>query len=343
MANHPQQQFGQGLGNGGDGPPNERQHANPQRGHYAESLRPIVVRDHQKSADGVRFGEHQEPGYHVGYQNSSYGAEYGRVPETYRPPGSFANSRHTSDYRHPVQSGPSHRTIERKGTPLRKSSSSQGSHRDRMRTRARPAREAPSRESASERLAKILAQRKAESSARSAPKAQPPTPPTPAQVAQGQVQPDLERRFQDQEQRFQAAMTMTQQQAAIIVAMQQEHDQLRREHDTLVDQLNEAARNGAFPAFAPAPRAHIETAAEPLRPNISQSSQGHAGEYHSIHMLSSQEAGSLQSAPGIGQQMAPSGFGNGLTPTESQISSLQSYLKGTLPKGDFGQPPGREN
>jgi len=55
MAKYPhlQQHFGQGLGNGGDGPPNERQHDNPQRGHYAESLRPIVVRDHQKSADGI--------------------------------------------------------------------------------------------------------------------------------------------------------------------------------------------------------------------------------------------------------------------------------------------------
>ncbi|KAI4633688.1 uncharacterized protein J4E87_000852 [Alternaria ethzedia] len=343
MANHPQQQFGQGLGNGGDGPPNERQHDHPQRGHYAESLRPIVVRDRQKSTDKVRFDEYQEPGYHAGYQNSSYGAEYGRVPETYGPRSSFANSRHTYDYRHPVQSGPSHRTIERKETLLRKSSSSHGSHRDRTRTRARPAREAPSRESVSERMAKILAQRKAESSSSSAPKGQPPTLPTPAQGAQGQVQPDLERRFQEQEQQFQAAMTITQQQAAVIVAMQQEHDQLRREHDMLVNQLNEAARNGAFPAFAPAPRAHIETAAEPLRPNVPQFSQGHGGEYHSIHMLSSQEAESLQSAPGLGQQMAPSGFGNGLTPTGEISPSLQPSSNGTRRNGGFTQPPGPKN
>jgi len=112
MAKYPhlQQHFGQGLGNGGDGPPNERQHDNPQRGHYAESLRPIVVRDHQKSADGMSFGEYQEPGYHVGYQNSCYGAEYGRVPETYGSSGSFANSREAYN----GTQGQGHQDLERR-------------------------------------------------------------------------------------------------------------------------------------------------------------------------------------------------------------------------------------
>ncbi|KAI4931140.1 hypothetical protein J4E85_003729 [Alternaria conjuncta] len=145
---HLQQHFSQGLGNGGDGPPNERQHDNPQRGHYAESLRPIVVRDHQKSANGMRFGEYQEPGYHVGYQNSSYGAEH------------------------------------------------------------------------------------------------------------------LESRLQEQEQRLEAAMTTMQQQATAITTLQQKHEQLRREHLTLVHQLNAETRRKPAMATQTVPETVGETPVE---------------------------------------------------------------------------------
>ncbi|KAI4705103.1 hypothetical protein J4E89_009397 [Alternaria sp. Ai002NY15] len=125
----------------------------------------------------------------------------------------------------------------RERSPPRELFPSNGSYRDRAPSTARPTREAPSVESVNDRLAKILAQRKAESGPPSAPKTQPPTPPTPAQDAQGQVQPDLERRVQELEQRHQADMTTVQQQATAIATLQQQHAELRHDHNMLVAEL----------------------------------------------------------------------------------------------------------
>ena len=325
MANHPQQQFGQGLGNGGDGPPNERQHGIPQRGHYAESLRPIVVRDHQKSADGMRFGEYQEPGHHVGYQNSSYGAEYGRVPETYGPRSSFANSRHAYDNGYLAQAGPYRRTDERERSPLRESSPYNGSYRDRAPPTVGPAREAPGLESAADRAAKLPAQRLAENSSSSAPVGQPLTWSTQAQGAQVEAHHYLERRLLEQEQRHQAAIAQLQQQVS---ALDTRHEELARMHFALIEQLNEATQNGANLALAPAPRAHRETAAEPLLGDES-------AEYQSIDMLSSQEIESLESAPDIGQQLADTGWVN--------MFGLTGISRVDFTKAPYIQPPPRRD
>ena len=153
----------------------------------------------------------------------------------------------------------------------------------------------------------------------------------------------MERRFQEQEQLLQAA-------TAAIAALQQEatvantrYEQLKTAHLALMQQVCDAARNAALALSATAPRAHIAALSEPPRSNAQQPLPDQRARYQSNDMLSSQEAESLQSAPGIGQQMAPSGFGNVFTPMEEKSSPFQPFFNGTLPKGGFGQPPGRQN
>jgi len=119
----------------------------------------------------MSFGEYQEPGYHVGYQNSSYGAEYGCVPERYGPRSSFTDPRHAYN-RH------------------------------------------------------------------------------------------LERRLQEQEQRLEAAIMTMQQHATAITTLQQKHEQLRREHLTLVHQLNAETRRKPATTTQTVPETVIETPVE---------------------------------------------------------------------------------
>jgi len=433
MANHPQQQFGQGLGNNGDRPPNEKQNDVPQRGHNAESLRPtdmlIVFQDagvrkhhtvcitcgqqadlshrsqwrecrggcfldpthdhpgqpcpdlmrvanedwcfahvrellsaerdaaldpehqqrptqrreqrinapkpssnrppqqygrpalhmgspqgnwmasmpssrhfgNQRLTHGELFGDYQELDHHAGHPNSSYGAEY----EIFGDRGSSADLTPVYDGKHPTQSGTTRRPDFRERSPLRMSFPSRSSYRDRAPSTVPPARQTPT---ATERMVELRAQRLAERESSSAPVGQSPTLPTPAQSAQSQVQSDLERKFQEQEQRLQAAMTAITTLRQEASAADTRYEQLMRIHVTLKQQLSEALRNAATPAHTPAQRAHNETTAEPPRSKAEQPLPNQIAGHQSNDMLSSQEAELLQSAPGLGQQMASIGL-----------------------------------
>ncbi|KAI4659454.1 uncharacterized protein J4E78_005882 [Alternaria triticimaculans] len=224
----------------------------------------------------------------------------------------------------------------RERSPPRESFPSNSSYRDRAPPNVHPAREAPSQESATERMAKMLAQRKAERGPSSVQVAQSPTQ---AQGAQNQVQPDMERRFQKQEQRLQTATTAIATLQQEVTAANTRYEQLKTAHLALMQQVCDAARNAAIALSVLAPRAHIATPAEPLRSNAQQPFPDEGAGYQSNDMLSGQEAESLQSAPGIGQRMAP-GFRNVLTSTGEKSSPFQPSSPGTRTRGGFTQPPG---
>ncbi|KAI4613929.1 hypothetical protein J4E80_006617 [Alternaria sp. BMP 0032] len=69
-------------------------------------------------------------------------------------------------------------------------------------------------------------------------------------------------RLQEQEQRLEAAMTTMQQQATAITTLQQKHEQLRREHLTLVHQLNAETRRKPAMATQKVPETVGETPVE---------------------------------------------------------------------------------
>jgi len=115
--------------------------------------------DSQRPTQGRLFVDYQEPGHHTSHLNSSHGAG----SQVYSSRDNSADPRHVYNGEYSARNGPIRRLDFRERSPPRGSFPSNGSYRDRAPSNIRPTRGAPSLESAAERMAKLLAQRKAES------------------------------------------------------------------------------------------------------------------------------------------------------------------------------------
>ena len=257
-SNRPPQQYGRPTSPQGHSQAPQIDHF---QGYGQASTLPSRYPDSQRPTQGRLFGDYQNPGHDAGHPNSSYGAGY----EVYSSRDVSADPRHVYDGKYSAQNGPIRKPDFRERSPPRESLPIHGSYRDRAPSTVRSTREPPSSESATERMAKMLAQRKAESGFPSARLARSPTQ---AQGAQSQVQPDLERRFQ--EQRLQAATTAIATLQKEAIAANTKYEQLKTAHLALIQQVYEVTHNAAVALSALAPRAHIATPAEPLRSKVQQ-------------------------------------------------------------------------